>query len=74
MLALAYVLLLALIAFGVPLALSLGDRQDEEVRLQSRAQADVVAATAAASPRARLDACSWARSSTRRPSPYADAC
>ena len=47
MLALAYVLLLALIAFGVPLALSLGDRQDEEVRLQSRAQAEVVAATAA---------------------------
>lgn len=47
MLALAYVLLLALIAFGVPLGLSLRDRQDEEVRLQSRGQADVVAATAA---------------------------
>jgi len=47
MLALAYVLLLALIAFGVPLALSLRDRQDEEVRLQARGQADVVAATAA---------------------------
>jgi signal transduction histidine kinase len=31
----------------VPLAFSLRDRQDEEVRLQSRGQADVVAATAA---------------------------
>jgi signal transduction histidine kinase len=31
----------------VPLAVSLRDRQDEEVRLQSRGQADVVAATAA---------------------------
>ncbi|MEA2449980.1 MAG: hypothetical protein QOG63_1912 [Thermoleophilaceae bacterium] len=40
-------LLLAIIAFAIPLALSLRDRQDEEVRLQSRAQADVVAATAA---------------------------
>lgn len=40
-------LLLALIAFAVPLAVSLRDRQDEEVRLQSRGQADVVAATAA---------------------------
>ena len=39
-------LLLALIAFAVPLAVSLRDRQDEEVRLQSRGQADVVAATA----------------------------
>jgi signal transduction histidine kinase len=41
------VLLLAIIAFAVPLAFSLRDRQDEEVRLQSRGQADVVAATAA---------------------------
>jgi signal transduction histidine kinase len=47
MLALAYVLLLALIAFAVPFGLSLRDRQDEEVRLQARGQADVVAATAA---------------------------
>jgi two-component system, OmpR family, sensor kinase len=47
LLALAYVLLLALIAFAVPLAVSLRDRQDEEVRLQARGQADVVAATAA---------------------------
>jgi signal transduction histidine kinase len=41
------VLLLALIAFAVPLGFSLRDRVDAEVRLQSRAQADVVAATAA---------------------------
>jgi signal transduction histidine kinase len=41
------VLLLAIIAFAVPLAFSLRDRQDEEVRLQARGQADVVAATAA---------------------------
>jgi signal transduction histidine kinase len=49
MLALAYVLLLALIAFGVPLGISLRDRQDEEIRLQARAQADVIVATAAPS-------------------------
>jgi signal transduction histidine kinase len=40
------VLLLALIALGVPLALSLRDRVDSEVRGQARSQADVVAATA----------------------------
>jgi two-component system, OmpR family, sensor kinase len=40
------VLLLALIAFGVPLALSLRDRVDSEVRSQARSQADVVAVTA----------------------------
>ncbi len=45
LLALAYVLLLALIALGVPLAVSLGDRVDAEVRGQARSQADVVAAT-----------------------------
>lgn len=39
-------LLLALIALGVPLALSLRDRVDSEVRGQARSQADVVAATA----------------------------
>ena len=57
MLAFAYVLLLAIIAFAVPLAFSLRDRQDEEVRLQSRGQADVVAATAAdlLAPRQRAD-------------------
>jgi len=47
LLALAYVLLLALIALGVPLAISLRDRVDSEVRGQARSQADVVAATAA---------------------------
>src|SRR4051794_13081705 len=47
LLALAYVLLLAIIAFAVPLAISLRDRQEEEVRIESRGQADVVAATAA---------------------------
>ncbi len=54
LLALAYVLLLALIALGVPLAVSLRDRVDSEVRGQARSQADVVAATAvrAARPRA----------------------
>jgi len=44
--ALAYVLLLALIALGVPLAVSLRDRVDSEVRGQARSQADVVAASA----------------------------
>ncbi len=39
-------LLLALIALGVPLAVSLGDRVDAEVRSQARSQADVVAASA----------------------------
>ncbi len=39
-------LALALIALGVPLALSLRDRVDSEVRGQARSQADVVAATA----------------------------
>jgi signal transduction histidine kinase len=40
------VLLLALIALGVPLAVSLRDRVDSEVRGQARGQADVVAASA----------------------------
>ncbi len=39
-------LLLALIALGVPLAVSLRDRVDAEVRGQARSQADVVAASA----------------------------
>jgi len=47
LLALAYVLLLALIALGVPLAVSLRDRVDSEVKGQARSQADVVAASAA---------------------------
>jgi two-component system, OmpR family, sensor kinase len=46
LLALAYVLLLATIALGVPSALNLSNRVDTEVRSQARAQADVVAATA----------------------------
>jgi signal transduction histidine kinase len=46
LLALAYVLLLALIAFAVPLGFSLRDRVDEEVKLQAQSQADIVAATA----------------------------
>jgi len=40
------VLLLALIALGVPLAVSLSDRVDAEVKGQARSQADVVAASA----------------------------
>ena len=43
----AYVLLLALIAIGVPLALSLRDRVDSEVRTQAASQADVLATSAA---------------------------
>lgn len=39
-------LLLALIALGVPLAVSLRDRVDSEVKGQARSQADVVAITA----------------------------
>jgi signal transduction histidine kinase len=41
------VLLLAIVAFGVPLALSLSARVSAEVRTQAQAQADLVAATAA---------------------------
>ena len=44
LLALAYVLLLAIIALEVPLALSLKERVDSEVTSQARSQADVVAA------------------------------
>jgi signal transduction histidine kinase len=40
-------LLLAIVALGIPLALSLRDRVDTEVRSQARSQADVVAATSA---------------------------
>ena len=47
LLALAYVLLLAIVALEVPLALSLRDRVDAEVRSQARSQAEVVAATVA---------------------------
>jgi signal transduction histidine kinase len=44
--AVGYLLLLALIAFGLPLGVSLSDRVDTEVRAQASNQADVVAATA----------------------------
>ena len=47
LLAMAYVLLLAILALGVPLALNLRDRVDSEVRSQARGEADVIAATAA---------------------------
>ncbi|MGA9857080.1 MAG: ATP-binding protein [Solirubrobacteraceae bacterium] len=40
-------LLLAIVAFGIPLALNLSARVNAEVRTQARAQADLVAATAA---------------------------
>ena len=46
LLAVAYVLLLAVVAFGVPLAISLRDRVDAEVRGQARSQADLLAASA----------------------------
>jgi len=47
LLALAYVLVLAIVALEVPLATSVTDRVDGEVRSQARGQADVVAATVA---------------------------
>jgi signal transduction histidine kinase len=47
LLALAYVLVLAIVALEVPLATSVSDRVDAEVRSQARAQADLVAATVA---------------------------
>ena len=47
LLALAYVLLLAIVALEVPLALNLRDRVDAEVKAQARSQAEVAAATAA---------------------------
>lgn len=46
MAALAYVLVLAIVAFGVPLAINLNARVNAEVRTQSQAQADLVAASA----------------------------
>jgi signal transduction histidine kinase len=47
MAAFAYVLLLAIVALGVPLGLSLSARVSDEVRSQAAGQADLVAATAA---------------------------
>jgi signal transduction histidine kinase len=46
LLAVSYVLLLAVVAFGVPLAISLRDRVDAEVRSQATSQADLLAASA----------------------------
>src|SRR5581483_4540565 len=48
LLGVAYVLLLAVVALGIPLALSLRDRVDAEVRDQARSEANVVAASAVA--------------------------
>lgn len=45
--ALTYVLLLAIVALGVPLAINLRARVNAEVRTQAQGQADLVAATAA---------------------------
>src|SRR6476659_2903217 len=59
LLALAYVLLLAIVALEVPLALSVRQRVDDEVRSQARSQADVLASTAddlLAAPRAQVRA------------------
>jgi signal transduction histidine kinase len=47
LLALAYVLLLAIVALEVPLALNLRDRVDREVRSQALSEAEVAAATSA---------------------------
>ena len=60
--ALAYVLLLAIVALGVPLAINLRARVNAEVRTQAQAQADLVAATAAdllGQPAARQAAARW---------------
>ena len=46
LLALAYVLVLAVVALGVPLGATLADRVDAEVRSDARGQADLVAASA----------------------------
>jgi signal transduction histidine kinase len=63
--ALAYVLLLAIVAFGVPLGSSLSARVSDEVRTQAHAQADLIAATAAdlLAPRNRPELWTLARSS-----------
>ncbi len=45
--ALAYVLVLAIVALGVPLAINLKARVNAEVKTQAQAQADLVAGTAA---------------------------
>src|SRR5438067_545732 len=45
--ALAYVLVLAIFAFGVPLAINLRARVNAEIRTQAQKEADLIAATAA---------------------------
>lgn len=46
LLAIAYVLVLAIVAFEMPIALSLRDRVDAEIRTQAASEADVLAAAA----------------------------
>ena len=53
MLAFAYVLLLAIVSFGIPLALGLKDRVDTEARSQASNNANLVAATSAPLPSAQ---------------------
>lgn len=62
--AVSYVLVLAIVAFGVPLALNLSARVNAEVRTQAQAQADLIAATASdlLAPRARRQLAILARS------------
>jgi signal transduction histidine kinase len=55
LLALAYVLVLAIIALEVPLIISLRDRVDNEIRSAARTQAAFIAATADPSDRRELD-------------------
>jgi signal transduction histidine kinase len=61
--ALAYVLVLAIVALGVPLATNLSARVTAEVHTQAQAQADLVAATAAdlLGPRQRAELRTLAR-------------
>ncbi|HET8980817.1 MAG TPA: ATP-binding protein [Solirubrobacteraceae bacterium] len=65
--AVTYVLVLAILAFGVPLALNLRARVNAEVRTQAQAQADLVAATAAdlLAPAARTQLATLARTAAR---------
>jgi signal transduction histidine kinase len=68
LLALAYVLVLAIVALEIPLALSLRERVDAEVRSQARSQAEVVAATVAGDldqPRTLADAAATAAAAVR---------
>ena len=67
MLALAYVLVLAIVALGVPLGLSVADRVDAEVRSQARGEAEIVAAAATGlvSPPRRAQLTTLARRAAR---------